>query len=116
MDADLEARLRVIADQQEIHDLLVRYCRGVDRRDPRLILDAFHEDGTDGHGQGIVTRDLQPLPALSYSMELALVISRLRAAGVRITPGTYLGEIGEREATVYDVLTGEKQVREVDAV
>ncbi len=24
MDADLEARLRVVADQQEIHDLLVR--------------------------------------------------------------------------------------------
>ncbi len=55
MDADLEARLRVVADQQEIHDLLVRYCRGVDRRDPRLILDAFHEDATDDHGQGIAS-------------------------------------------------------------
>ncbi len=44
------------------------------------------------------------------------MVSRLRAAGVRITAGTYLGEIGERTATVYDVLTGERQVREVDAV
>ena len=55
MDADLEARLRVVADQQEIHDPLARYCRGVDRRDPALIVDAFHDDGTDDHGTGIAT-------------------------------------------------------------
>lgn len=55
MDADLESRLRVVADQQEIHDLLARYCRGVDRRDPALIVDVFHDDGTDDHGAGIAT-------------------------------------------------------------
>jgi 3-phenylpropionate/cinnamic acid dioxygenase small subunit len=55
VDAELAARLRVVVDQQEIHDLLVRYCRGVDRRDPRLILDAFHEDASDDHGQGVAS-------------------------------------------------------------
>jgi hypothetical protein len=55
VDEGLESRLRVVVDQQEIHDLLARYCRGVDRRDPALIVDAFHEDGTDDHGAGVVT-------------------------------------------------------------
>src|SRR6266536_4562350 len=52
MDAELEARLRVVADQQEIHDVVIRYCRGVDRRDPDLILGAFHADGTVDLGAG----------------------------------------------------------------
>ena len=55
MDAELESRLRVVADQQEIHDVLARYCRGVDRRDPALIVGAFHDDATDDHGAGIAS-------------------------------------------------------------
>jgi len=55
MDAELESRLRVVADQQEIHDVVIRYCRGVDRRDPDLIVGAFHEDGTADLGQGLAS-------------------------------------------------------------
>jgi SnoaL-like domain len=45
-DAD---RLRRLLDKDEIHEVIVRYCRGVDRGDPDLVLSAFHDDATDNH-------------------------------------------------------------------
>ena len=33
IDAKLETRLRELLDKQEIHEVLLRYCRGVDRCD-----------------------------------------------------------------------------------
>lgn len=44
-----EARLKLIEDRQAIHDVIVRYCRGVDRNDPDLVLAAFHDDAIDNH-------------------------------------------------------------------
>jgi hypothetical protein len=44
-----EARLRLIEDRQAIHDVIIRYCRGVDRSDPNLVLSAFHDDAIDNH-------------------------------------------------------------------
>jgi hypothetical protein len=45
----LEARLKLIEDRQAIHDVIVRYCRGVDRSEPELVLAAFHDDAIDNH-------------------------------------------------------------------
>jgi hypothetical protein len=45
----IAARLRLIEDRQAIHDVIVRYCRGVDRGDPDLVLAAFHDDAVDNH-------------------------------------------------------------------
>jgi SnoaL-like domain len=45
----IETRLRLVEDRQAIHDVIVRYCRGVDRSDPDLILAAFHDDALDNH-------------------------------------------------------------------
>lgn len=39
-----------VADRAEIHDVLTRYCRGVDRRDPEMIRSAYHPDAFDDHG------------------------------------------------------------------
>ena len=36
MDSELEARLRVLLDKQEIHEVIMRYCRGIDRADRAL--------------------------------------------------------------------------------
>jgi SnoaL-like domain len=47
--AALEARLKLIEDRQAIHDVIVRYCRGVDRNDPELVEAAFHDDAIDNH-------------------------------------------------------------------
>lgn len=36
--------------RQDIHDVLVRYCRGADRCDLELMESCFHDDATDDHG------------------------------------------------------------------
>jgi 3-phenylpropionate/cinnamic acid dioxygenase small subunit len=50
MDDELAARVHTVLDQQEIHDLLMRYTRGVDRKDIELVLSTFHDDAIDDHG------------------------------------------------------------------
>jgi hypothetical protein len=45
----IEKRLKLLEDRQAIHDVIFRYCRGVDRSDPDLILSAFHDDAIDNH-------------------------------------------------------------------
>lgn len=42
--------LQELLDKQAIHEVLMRYCRGVDRCDEELIRTAYHPDGVDEHG------------------------------------------------------------------
>jgi hypothetical protein len=49
-DPDLERRLSKLADRQEIHDCIIRYCRGVDRLDAEMLASAYHADAIDDHG------------------------------------------------------------------
>lgn len=44
MEAQLPASVKAVLDKQEIHDVVMRYCRGVDRYDRELIASVFHED------------------------------------------------------------------------
>src|SRR5687768_7203639 len=46
----LDALLRDHRARTEIHDTLMRYCRGVDRLDRDLILSAYHPGARDNHG------------------------------------------------------------------
>ncbi|MBW2424076.1 MAG: nuclear transport factor 2 family protein [Deltaproteobacteria bacterium] len=46
----LEDQLRNLLDRQAIHDVIVRYCRGVDRMDREMLLSAYHPDAIDDHG------------------------------------------------------------------
>ncbi len=62
MDKDLETRLRELLDKQEIHEILLTYCRGVDRRDTELIARAYHPDAVDDHGDFVVAA--RDIPAL----------------------------------------------------
>ncbi|MEQ9661895.1 MAG: nuclear transport factor 2 family protein [Parasphingopyxis sp.] len=39
-----------ISDRLEIRDVLLRYCRGVDRGITSLIVGAYHDDAIDTHG------------------------------------------------------------------
>ncbi len=50
LDPDLERKLRELVDRQAIHDVILRYCRGVDRLDRELIVSAYHPDAIDDHG------------------------------------------------------------------
>lgn len=39
-----------VVDQQEIADVIYRYCRGIDRRDYDLVRSCYHPDAIDDHG------------------------------------------------------------------
>jgi hypothetical protein len=42
--------IQSLVDKQSIYEVLVTYCRGVDRCDADLIRSAFHENSYDDHG------------------------------------------------------------------
>lgn len=42
--------LRELLDKQRIHDVMMRYCRAVDRMDIELLKTCYWPDGTDDHG------------------------------------------------------------------
>ena len=50
LDEKTERALRVLLDKQEIHEVLMRYCRGIDRCDAELLHSVYHPDATDDHG------------------------------------------------------------------
>jgi SnoaL-like domain len=49
--------LQALLDQRSIADLVLRYCRGIDRLDLELVRDCYHPDATDEHGTFVGTRD-----------------------------------------------------------
>ena len=50
MVATLDDRLQYLVDQEQIRDVLNRYCRGVDRLDAELLRSVYFEDAFDDHG------------------------------------------------------------------
>lgn len=50
MDTNYEDMIRELYDKKKIHEVVVRYCRGVDRMDRDLLLSAYHSDAIDDHG------------------------------------------------------------------
>ena len=46
----MNEQFQALLDKQSIYELLVSYCRGVDRCDEDLIRSAFHDDSYDDHG------------------------------------------------------------------
>ena len=69
----MDARL---ADKQEIAEVVLRYCRGVDRLDFELVRSCYHDDaidhhtGFDGDADGYVAWLTTLLPRLSGTMHL----------------------------------------------
>ncbi len=45
-----EKDLQQLLDEHAIRKVLMRYCRGIDRRDFDLVRSCYHTDGTDNHG------------------------------------------------------------------
>jgi SnoaL-like domain len=46
MDDD---QVQTLLDKQAIHEVVLRYCRGVDRLDMALVRSCYHDDGIDHH-------------------------------------------------------------------
>jgi ketosteroid isomerase-like protein len=49
-ERDIESQLRWLLDREAIRDVMLDYCRGVDRCDYGLISAAYHPDAYDDHG------------------------------------------------------------------
>lgn len=45
-----ERAVAELLSKQQIHEVLLRYCRGLDRLDGDLILSCYHPGATDDHG------------------------------------------------------------------
>jgi hypothetical protein len=50
MNASGNDHIQVLLDKQSIYEVLVTYCRGVDRCDEELIRSVYHDDSFDDHG------------------------------------------------------------------
>ena len=48
--SSVDRNFRELLARQQIHDALLRYCRGVDRLDPDIIQSAYHPGARDNHG------------------------------------------------------------------
>ena len=46
----MDPRLQALLDKQEIEEVVLRYCRGIDRRDFDLVRSCYHSDAQDHHG------------------------------------------------------------------
>src|ERR1051326_573663 len=69
-DDGLMRRLAEMADRMEIHQTLMRYCRGVDRADEALINSAFHPGAVDDHGTPRPATELARGVAQNYHAQL----------------------------------------------
>ena len=45
-----DGRLQELLDRRDIEDVVLRYCRGIDRRDRDLVRACYHPDAIDDHG------------------------------------------------------------------
>jgi hypothetical protein len=50
MDSRESPELAELIDRSQIHAVLVRYARGIDRRDAVLVRSCFHDDAVEEHG------------------------------------------------------------------
>lgn len=57
IDADLERKLREQIDRSEIHRVMLRYARGLDRLDNALVRRCYWDDAIDDHGHFVGTPD-----------------------------------------------------------
>ena len=53
----MDAAVASLLDRREIEDVILRYCRGIDRLDLELVRSCYWLDATDSHGGFAGTRD-----------------------------------------------------------
>lgn len=64
-----------MTDQEQIRDVLARYCRGVDRADSELLRSVYHPGATDDHGLFVGPAETfvdQVLPELTKTWSMTM--------------------------------------------
>lgn len=75
-ESPLASHVKYLLDHEEIRQAIYRYSRGVDRKEGKLVLDAYHEDAWDEHGnfsgdrQAVVAAVLAPKPNAEISASM----------------------------------------------
>ncbi len=46
----MASRESITADKQELHEVIMRYCRAIDRKEYDLLRTVYHPDAIDAHG------------------------------------------------------------------
>jgi len=73
MHNNSDDELLALLDREAIRELLLRYCRSIDRRDFGALKTLYHEDAVDEHGgmfQGRAHAFIEQLPAIMAPMEV----------------------------------------------
>src|ERR1700728_2103945 len=60
-------------DREEITDVLVRYCRGIDRLDEVLVRSCYHPDAIDNHG--LYNGSVDHFVANAFARQRSLVLA-----------------------------------------
>jgi len=50
-DVPMDPSIQLLIDQQQIHDILMKYARGIDRCDFDLVRSCYHPGAVDNHGR-----------------------------------------------------------------
>ena len=89
----MDPRLTALLDKQEIKEVVLRYCRGIDRRDFDLVRSCYHRDARDHHGSfsGSVEEYIAWVDKLTarYRWSMHLVANVLTEMGPANADGTY---------------------------
>lgn len=108
---DQEQIIDELYSRAQIHETLVRYCRGVDRLDRDLVVSAFHEDAVDQH-QGLrlegaetiadtlLSRQLFPVKRTTHN----ILNHYCRLVGEQAVTETYMLVYQVREVAATNVL------------
>jgi len=94
MRAWSDEEVQELLDKQALNDLLVRYCRGIDRLDKELVLSCFHDDAYDDHGdfKGPAKEFLDELWARSAGKATSFIEHKLSNVSLEIDGDTAYGE------------------------
>lgn len=96
--------LEAMAAKEAIREALLRYCRGIDRRDFDLMRSAYHPDAYDHHGgynggvDGLITWAAQRAEAIEQALHVLANVD-IRLSGSTASVETY--------CLVYQRLAGE---------
>jgi hypothetical protein len=106
-----DAELQKLIDIQSIRDLVMRYCRAVDRRNLEQLRELYHEDAIDDHGR------LANCPAGQYIDILPKILRKMQATSHQIMNHYVVvdGDYAEGESYVIAYhLTKDEQGKDIE--